>query len=426
VSRSWAIFAVCVFGLNHTFVMISRQAMLVNGVVLVEVIALSLLLLGLRKGHAFATFVGSVVAGLGFYVYFPGRAIFIVWALFLLVLALWFRREVGVQKLVRLAAVAVGGFLLAALPHMVAYAKASDFYTAYQRESLLVYHSGRVHQQDWVHASSEFAGIAKNIEYGLTAFNRALEDHAYIYQDVGHGIVDPLTGVLLWVGVVVTLVCVIRRRSNPWSLLPLVGFVALWLIFAFVVNLAPNYPRMLLMLPLVAYLVTMGVRAAALAFGRLTARPGGWTVATVGVAAVVAIGLWNGVIARDYIDTGRAAGNDIGSTGRYVESHRSIPGERFYIAADETRWNYYVWGPPSMMIDRLHVFAKRDSQVGDVISPGAVGRFAAAPPFALFMRRDLWARAKDNLETRYPRGGIRNITPDGRLVVFEVPSAPTA
>ena len=36
-------------------------------------------------------------------------------------------------------------------------------------------------------------------------------DHAWIYLDYGHGIVDPLTGRLLWIGALVVLV---RRRAQ--------------------------------------------------------------------------------------------------------------------------------------------------------------------------------------------------------------------
>ena len=47
--RGWAIFAACIFGVSHAFLMISRLAMRENTAVLVEVVALSLLLWGLRR-----------------------------------------------------------------------------------------------------------------------------------------------------------------------------------------------------------------------------------------------------------------------------------------------------------------------------------------------------------------------------------------
>ena len=38
------------------------------------------------------------------------------------------------------------------------------------------------------------------------------------------------------------------------------GFLSLWLSFAFLVNKAPNYTRLLITLPFVAFLVTEAVR----------------------------------------------------------------------------------------------------------------------------------------------------------------------
>ena len=80
-------------------------------------------------------------------------------------------------------------------------------------------------------------------------FNTDRVDHAYIYPNFGHGIVDPLTGALLWFGALVVLVAAVRHRGNPLALFPLVGFLVLWLAFAFLVGQAPDYPRMLVILP---------------------------------------------------------------------------------------------------------------------------------------------------------------------------------
>ena len=124
-------------------------------------------------------------------------------------------------------------------------------------------------------ADSISEGIEKNIVWGLTAFNTDRVDEAFIYPNFGHGIVDPLTGALLWLGVLTVLLRAIFRRGPPWSIFPLVGFLLLWLVFAFLVGQAPDYPRMLVILPFVAYLVTEGIRllagaAQAVATPRLT------------------------------------------------------------------------------------------------------------------------------------------------------------
>jgi Dolichyl-phosphate-mannose-protein mannosyltransferase len=397
----WALVASAVFGVNHAFLMISRMAMRENTPVLVEVAALALLLYGSRRRNLFATFVGGALAGIGFYVHFPGRLIFPLWGVFLVFIAAVYRPA----RLGRLAAVATTGFVLVAAPYVVAYLKAPTDLTQHQREALLLTRDGRELQKRWVFAHSVGEGIRKNIVWGLGAFNNDHVDEAFIYPNFGHGIVDPLTGALLWLGVLTALVLAVRRRGPPWAVFPLVGFVVLWLVFAFLVGQAPDYPRMLVILPFVAYLVTEAIRLVA----RLSRR----AAPAAALAALLAIGTWNGVIGWDFIHAGQFHGDDIGGTGRFVQSLSGIPGERFYIAADQGRLAYYTWGTPEIWRVRLQLFTRQDSQVGGVIDPRLLPSFNVEPPFVIFMRPELWNRVKHDFEQRYPHLGVHEITPDG-------------
>jgi 4-amino-4-deoxy-L-arabinose transferase-like glycosyltransferase len=406
LSVPWALVASVVFGLNHAFLMISRMAMRENTPVLVEVAALALLLYGLRKRHRFATFAGGALAGLGYYVHFPGRMVFPLWIVFLVFLALAYRRQL---PLARLGAVAVAGFALVAAPYIVAYMKAPADLKQHQREALLLTKDGRELQKAWVSEDTVWGGIAKNIGWGLGAFNNDHVDEAFIYPNFGHGIVDPLTGALLWLGALALLVRTIRRRGPPWEAFPLVAFVVLWLVFAFLVGQAPDYPRMLVILPFVAYLVTEAIRFLA-GFARgfsIRAAP------AVAVAALLAIGTWNGFIGWDFIHAGQFYGDDIGGTGRFVQSHSGIPGEKFYIAADQGKLAYYVWGTPEIWMQRLQLFAREDNQIGGVVDPNLLPRFNVEPPFVIFMRPELWNRVRHTFLQRYPRVGVHEITPDG-------------
>jgi 4-amino-4-deoxy-L-arabinose transferase-like glycosyltransferase len=402
----WAVVASAVFGVNHAFLMISRMAMRENTPVLVEVAALALLLYGLRKRHVFATFAGGVLAGIGYYVHFPGRMVFPLWIGFLVVLALVYRRRVAVA---RVGAVALAGFALVAAPYVVAYLKAPADLTHHQREALLLTKDGRELQKGWVSEDSVWGGIAKNIEWGLGAFNNDHVDEAFIYPNFGHGIVDPLTGALLWLGALALLVQAIRRRGPPWAIFPLVSFVVLWLVFAFLVGQAPDYPRMLVILPFVAYLVTVAIRFLAGLAGRYSKR----AAPAVAVAALLAIGTWNGFIGWDFIHAGQFYGDDIGGTGRFVQSHSDIPGERFFISADQASLNYYVWGTPEIWMQRLQLFAREDSQVAGVVDPSVLPQFNVQPPFVIFMRAELWNHVKHDFLQRYPHLGVHEVTPDG-------------
>jgi hypothetical protein len=419
----WALFGSAVLGLNHSLLIMSRMAMKENLPALVEVSSMALLLLGLRKQNLFATFVGGAVAGLGVYVHYSGRLVFPLWIVFLVVLAIAYRDELGLRRLAGLGAVSTAAFALVATPYVIAYERAPAALKLHTQQANLLTSEGRKFQQGWVFAHSEWGGYKRNVVNGLTAFNTGRVDHAWIYLDYGHGIVDPLTGGLLWVGALVVLLRAVRRRGPPWTLLPLVSFLTLYLLYAFVIGQAPDYSRMLIILPFVAYLVAEAVRTAAAFAAQLLSRRWRFRLAPaipLAAALVIGIGIWNGFIGWDYIHKGEVAGDDIGNTGRYVTKHSGNPAERFYLAADQQQWKYYVWGWPSIWEQRLRMFAANDGQVGGVIAPATVGQFAATPPFVLFMRADLWSSQQQAFLQRYPQARMDRITPDGRLIAVNV------
>jgi hypothetical protein len=423
LSRGWAAFAVCVLGLNHSLFMLSRMAMRENTVVLVAVTALALLLWGLRHDNRLFTFLGGVAAGLGFYVYFPARAVFLLWLLFLAGLALWYRRSVPIRRVATLGAIAATGAVLTAGPVIVAGLQAPPEINEQQRLALLVYPESREIQKTWVFADTETEGIRKNIVYGLTAFNSNKSDNAWNYPNLDHGFVDPLTGILLWIGVGVLVVRLLRRREEPWALLPLGSFLAMWLGLAFLINKAPNYPRMLITLPFVAYLVTVAVRAIVQPLrARLAQRDQAWGARAVGGLAAVtvaAIAVWNLAIAWDFVSLGQRTGDDIGGTGRYITSHSHVEGVHFYLSASEDIYPYYVWGMPHMWHERMVIFTDDDQQIGDLVDPNGLANFSPQGPFVLFMNRDLYSLYAAELARKYPQATVRNITSDGRLVAFD-------
>jgi 4-amino-4-deoxy-L-arabinose transferase-like glycosyltransferase len=417
--RWWAIFAACVFGASHVYFMISRLAMREDSSVFVEVVALALLLWGLRNDHPLATFWGGVIAGLGFYVYQPARAALPVWLVFLVVLGFLSRRSFPVHRLLKFGSIAVAGFVLMAAPIMIAESKIpSKTGTDSQQETLMIYSDARLLQQEWVGASSVAAGYTKNVVYGLTTYNNTIVDQGFIYENKGHGFVDPLTGILLWLGVGVVGLRLIRRRAGEGELLMVSAFVVLWLSFALLVNKAPNYTRLLVTLPFVAYFVAEAARWLA---GRWRSVPRAPALLVAAILSAVVV--WNLAIAWDYIQAGRRSGEAIGTTGRYVAAHRDIPGQMFYIsAAEHGPWMYFTYGGPPSWKDRLRLFAKQDSQVGEPIDPNGLAAFNARPPFALFMRREAWEHSSEQLADRYPSALLRNITADGSRVVLEVPA----
>jgi hypothetical protein len=414
--RWWAAFATLLVATSHAFFMISRLAMRENTAVLAEVLALVLLLWGLRTDHELATFLGGISAGLGFYVYFPARITFPIWLLFLVGVALLFRSRFSRRRLAELGAIALAGLVLIAAPLTIAESRIPPGDTEPNKETLLIYDQAREVQRAWVFESTQWGGYEKNAKWGLTAFNNEVEDHGWIYANVGHGFVDPLTGILLWLGVAVVGVGLWRRRDDEGAFLMLGGFLALWLAFALAINKAPNYTRLLIVVPFVAYLATQGTRWLADRWRSIRFVPAA-IVGTIGAAIVV----WNLAIAWDFIQHGREFGEPIGSTGRYVQSHRDTPGIHFYISTPNDQvgdLSYFTFGPSE---DRLRIFVRDQGQVVNHIDPTQLPGYAAKPPFALFMRRGVWERSAEALSASYPQGRLRNVVPEGTHVVLEVP-----
>jgi hypothetical protein len=418
--RWWAVFASCILGVSHSFLIISRLAMRENTAVLAELVALALLLWGLRRNHPLATFLGGVAAGLGFYVYYPARATIAIWIVFLVALGSIGRQRFPARRILASGAIAIAGFVLVATPIVIAESHIpragvpSDFDP--QHSTYLIYHEAREREQQWVNASSIAEGVKTNIRWGLGAFNNSVTDNGNIYVNPGHGFVDPLTGILLWLGVGLVIFRLVRRELDEGELLAAVGFVTLWLGSAFLVNKAPNYTRLLVTLPFAAYLVTVAVRWLA---GRWRSLRAGPALVTAGfLAALVA---WNLAIAWDYVDLGRRTGDPIGSTGRYIAAHDHIPGQKFFMATTENGdFDYYYYLAASAGVNRMQLFAEDDTKVRRVVQPEQLPSFTESPPFAIFVRRDAWERFAAPLAERYPRGRIRNLTPPGDLVVFEV------
>ena len=423
--RGWAMFASSLFGLNHAYWLISRLAMRENTAVFAEVVALALLLRGFRHRHLFSTFLGGIAAGLGFYVYHPGRAAFVLWAVFLGLLALFYRRQFPLKRTATFGAAALAGFVMMAGPLLLAELKAPP--TSREVDpmaQLLITKEGRDLQKDWVYADSVLDGYLKNVEFGLKTFNSKDTDNGQIYINPGHGFVDPLTGVLVWVGVGVLGIALIRRRrrEEPWPLLMLSSFIVLWLGFAFLINQAPKYPRLLIILPFVAYLVTEAVRFAARLAERLLARFGRrlYPAPTVAIASavLVAIGTLNLGIAWDYVNRGRTEGEPIGSTARYIADR---PGQQFYIVGDENGpYPFFSWGLAVWWHDWLATVSP-EAKIANTVSSGQVDSLQPQAPFTLLMTRDFLSAAGPRLADRFPNGRVRNVLPDGTLVAFEVP-----
>ena len=420
--RWWAVFASCVLGVSHSFLMISRLAMRENTAVLAEVLALALLLWGLRRNHPLATFLGGVVAGLGFYVYYPARATFPIWIVFLVALGAIGRGRFPARRILSLAAIAALGFVLVATPitiaesHIPRTGVPSDFDP--QHSTYLIYPEARERERQWVNASSIADGLKTNFRWGLGAFNNTVTDNGNIYVNRGHGFVDPLTGILLWLGLGLVVFSLVRRELDEGELLAAVGFVILWLGSALLVNKAPNYTRLLVTLPFAAYLVTIAVRWLAGRWRSL--RPGAALVTGGFLAALV---VWNLAIAWDYVDARPAHGRSHRLDRPLRRGARPDIGSEVLHGHDRERRVRLLLLPRGVRRRDSDAAVRRRRQDGAWrhSSPSSFRRSRKARRSRSSRGGMRGSDSAAPLAEKYPRGRIRNLTPPGDLVVFEVP-----
>ncbi len=413
LSRWWAIVATIVMGVNHSLVMISRMAMRDNTGLLVELLALNFLVFGLRRRSLFWTFVGGAVAGLSVYTYYPVRILLPLWLLMLSIDWLARKSQRSIREIAAMAGVTILGWFLVAAPGLVSSIGSFSLTMPFQREQFLFTHEGRQAQMQWVGANTETEGIRRNIIQGLGVFNAQTVDHGWIYPNYGHGFVDPITGCLVWVGLIASLVCIVRRRGSPGDTIGVVGLLALLFSFSFVITKAPDYTRLLIILPFVAYLVARGLMAL---YGLLPKR---WASAgSVGVTlAVGIIVVANLLIARDFVVAGQRNGNNVGSTLRYVEGLPHKPDYTLLLAADNTH-PYYSWGNESAWLSWLS-FGNQEARAR-VVMPSRLLDTLPPSHFSIFMNQLVWLQNGRILYSIYPQGKLTQLTSAPILYVFTV------
>jgi 4-amino-4-deoxy-L-arabinose transferase-like glycosyltransferase len=419
-----AFLASAVLGASHSLWAISRMAMRDNTALLAELLALPFLFFGLKNKNYRLTLVGGALAGLTYYVYQPGRIFIFVWLGFLFGLGLFLHRKYSWKLLGKLAAVTLLGFYFCALPIMVAEHKTPNAEAVeFSKERFLFLPEGRQLQQDWVSAGSVGEAVWTNIKNGLGTFNNKVHDQGYIYPNYGHGFVDPLGGIFLWVGVLALLYKLFRRTVTEDELLALFGFLSLWLAFAFLINKSPNYTRLLIILPFYVYLVVYGLIASGNWLMRLLlkikirhARAIPIPFMLIGVVWIVIL---NCMILFDFVNAGLDRGDAAGATARYIEHRGDAAGYGFILASDENSM-YYSWGGPGEWTQWLGVSAANGQNVAVVDPDELEGKLPADGQFTVFMTGDVWYDHMDYIKQTYGNVRVTDITTDGYLVAVEV------
>lgn len=421
--RPYAAGGALMLGFNHALWAISRLAQWDNLSLLSLLLAMILLIQVSRSGSWLFGFVGGAAAGLTWFVYPPARITVVIWGVFLA--AIWLPRAIRESRVLmgRATLASALGLVMLIGPLMVATALDARPGSDYYRYQLLLFPEGRERQRQWVFAETIAEGVEINLIHGLTTFNGFERDHGNIYENRGHGFVDPLTGVLLWIGVFYTARRILGKGANQdGDLLCLIGFLTLWLTYSFITNQSPNYTRLLVVLPFVVYLVLHGLRRVAESPSwRRWPQPSWWRWApgqTVFGLGVLAIVVWNWAIFGDYLQRGLTEGDVLGATGRYVEAHADDPGYSLHLFADKHH-PYYRWGQAEQWKEWIGFFAD-DDQLLTVEPPQECGDPGLTPPFTAFMSDSVWEQCASEFAARFPSFRVRHILPSGTRLAVEV------
>jgi len=407
---------------NHALVAISRMAFKDNGALLMELLSLTFLFGGLIQRSFFTTYIGGVLAGIACYVYYPARITVPIWLIFLLTLAYFQRKKFSVSELTKQSAIFAFGFLLAVTPMVASFPRTPDYVemgNQYQKTALLIYPEGRSLAKGYAEANTEVEGLIRNAWWGLTLFNNNLSDHGHKYVNEGFGFVDPLSGLLLWIGFVWVL---IFMRNELAAILILEGFLIQFFAFSFIVSKTPDYTRLLVILPFAGYFVVYGISAIAhSASSRFSdqarARSALRSVAVCLLAGIVG---WNAVIFSRYAIFGAQHGQDNGGTARYLEARKWQPNHLFIVAASPA-FPYFDWDLPGAWTDRMRPFLG-PKQTVELFSPEDLMTVKVVPPFTVFMNGDLWYLKRQQLLKMYPKLIAHKIADNRGLVAVEEPT----
>jgi len=414
-SRFQAFFGAAILGFSHTHWILSRMAVWNVTAIFTEMIGLSLAVMAFRRRCPWISFLAGIGLGLTFYSYPVARLSLVIVAF------IGYFELIPNERKIRLARPMGLGFILCALPIILATLFAGRAASNYTRSQLLIFKEGREQQMGWTYSKTMQPAIVKNITGGLFAFNSRMWDMGNTYPNLWTdktGIVDPLTGALLWIGIIL----ILRRRKpaqGGQALGVAVSFLFLWLFFSFVMNKAPCYPRLLIMLPLAVYLtliVLTVVGATAKTYWPVGIRISDPRQMTI-VLGAIAIVFWNIRIAGHVMQVGMDRGDEWGDTVRYILNRQTVSRYSYFMVGNKDI-PYYYWG-----YAYWHTWAGffvPSHQSFSIIDPSALSALAPKPPFTLFMNNAVLHKDGGAFLHGYTNYTVNPILPDGALVAVEV------
>jgi hypothetical protein len=437
-NRTLATVGTYLVGVNHSFIMISRMALRNHSSVITESLSLALFAKGWLSDCPFLTFAGGIFAGLAYFAYYPSRIAIILWTAFLVAGTIF--RFLPAKKALKLGSIAIAGWLVLVVPHAVAMQFDSDRLKAhfeFTKNITILTAEGRTTAAQRQNAGNADQSVLTNIREGLTAFNSFTTDRSGIYCNPGFGFLDPVTGAMMWLGVLVAFV----NRSRFQCAFALFYCGILWMMYSFVLNKAPDYTRMAILLPFIGWFTAMGLLAISRAIARLrqisapaaAARVRIWTFA-VALSLITGINLAYACVfaVRSFNEVYNLEQKGVGETARFIESHPET-GRRFYLISDYGHM-YYTWCEPKYWYAWLAAFIPHGRDFGpkgQSVAVLAASEFKPElfdlPGATAFMHKRTWqqlsARFSAQLTGRFRELRVHQLSKDGNLVAIE--RAPT-
>ena len=420
-TRKSAVLITALLGCSHSLFGLSRTAMRENHCLLIELIALMVLINGLRQANSRKLYAGGGVLGLLMYTHYSGRIVPLMWFVFLLIYCL--KKHLNkdfLKKYLRLALPTFIGFILIATPMFLALYKAPEGANNYAKEQMLIYPQGRAFVQDWERKGDLTSALLQNTLKGLTTFNNNFPDQTSLYWHRGNGFVDPLTGLFLWLGMFA-----LTRRKNKgiFQILTITGFIFIWLFISFFTTKNPSFHRLLVILPFVVILSFEGVKFLATFLSSFFARRKQlfrYRNRLV-ILITIVIALLNFSLYADYISEGLRSVEGKGATMRYVYSHRYVANLHYYIIYDEQH-PYHQFGGDAWA-DWIRLSANPDQSVV-VLKPSRLLNssepIVLSSPATILLSGDLWDLSKQRIMQEHPDAIIYFISGDRKQIAVEI------
>lgn len=404
-----ATLATIILGTNHALIGISRMAILVNTSLLIEILAMLFLFQGLLKKSYFRIFVGSIILGLSFYIYFTARVTLFLWLLFLIIGYIYFKAKIRPIAFFKIASICLFGIMLTISPILISTFK-NQANLSYTKGTFLIFEEGRKLAKEWTPTIDTKKAVLENISRGILTFNSRQNDMGWEYANLGYGFVDPLTGILIWLGLGVV---IFKKRKSLQDLLAASSFVFLLLMFSFLINKAPNYTRLLIILPFSSFLAIVGLHSIANSFFKIRT--------AILIIAVSWIAINNLQIYGQYLMIGAKYGDTVGDIGRWTKIKSSMdPNHKFFLVADNN-YPVFSWNTPTGWQTWIGFFAESEDKVEVLDSKSITQLEQKDGNFTVYTSHNLWLENRLSDEFRNSRVmSVNSLTPDSRILAVEI------